>query len=150
MDETTPTRICRKCGQEKIVSELVPNKHSKFGVERLCKLCDRTTRKALIAKHPEAQKIRSRRHVEKVGKAAIAAYHREYREKNKEKVSEITASYRNRNRDRVNARCERVRRDMTSSYVARIMGMSVRDLPGELIEAKRIQLKIKRYLKNGD
>ena len=99
-----------------------------------------------------------------------ACHHNEYNKawnkRNSEKVKEWARRYRKRNRERVNAtallwvkrnieKSREIRRksgnkvcaSLTNSYIATVLGIGVKYLPKELIEAKREQLKLVRLLK---
>lgn len=104
MDEqnSTPTKICTKCGVEKPVSEYHKHSIQKSGLSPSCKACKKINSDAYRAANPEKLKAAT---------AAWAAANPERRRKNKQawralnrdKVNAETAAYRAANPEKVKA-----------------------------------------------
>ena len=76
-------------------------------------------------------------------KEKIAAYGREYASKNKEKLK----IYRAKNKEKIAARNRECCKNMTDRYIIELFKMTADQVPHELIEAKRAQLKLYRATK---
>lgn len=160
MDKTPKTKVCSKCGIDK--------DHSLFssyivkgvrGLRGECKDCSRVYFR-------DKARERYKNNPERCRKLS-----REYAERNPEKTKERYKSWAStdkakelkRDRDRryyhSNPEKARERRRSLSrkdreilgdSYIAFRLGGSITEIPKELIEAKRVQLQLMRYLKNGN
>ncbi len=105
--------------------------------------------KNLRIKHPELYKEMGRKSRAK-GNYLEACHH--YREANRERICNYNGEYRSKHRHKVNKkdreRSERARQTLQASYVRRILhqldGLESKDIPSELIELKRTQLKALR------
>lgn len=134
MDIKTPkTKVCTKCGKRKALDEFADNKRCKFGKEGTCKKCKNKTSLDFYVKNREKLKARSRAYG-KENRQAISKRMRQHRKDNIERYKE--------------AKRLEVKR-MPDGYIAAKLGLLLKDVPPALIEAKRIQLQIKRFIKNG-
>lgn len=69
-----------------------------------------------------------------------------YRKNNKEEIKAYTAKYRDENRDFIRSLDIKRRAEISNSYIASSMRMSVKDLHPETIETKRLIIKLKREI----
>lgn len=140
-------KACRKC--------------SALFVGRYCKECKKMRNSAWHAANPEKGRAATARYraanPEKI-KFEIAKYRAEnpeklrvgyakYRTANHEKVRASVAARYAVNREKEKARAANEAIDLRDSYVAALLGGRVKELPTELIELKRIHVKILRQLK---
>lgn len=122
-------KVCSKCKVEKDESEFGKNIDNKDKLQYRCKTCNKEYSKS------EKWKIYKSEYNKKHPKS----------EKRKEKLLEYHRKYLKSEKGKNNAK-------NSKSHIKRCLGlieMSVKIIPQELIELKRIQLKIKRELKNG-
>lgn len=77
------TRVCRKCGQEKPLSEFVKDKKYVLGHRNTCKQCDRERFRKWFAANPEKM-----REILRKWRAANPEKNREYRRKYKEELTD--------------------------------------------------------------
>ena len=125
------TRVCRKCGQEKPLSEFVKDKTCALGYSHTCKQCNAERNRKWRAANPEkVLEYKRKRYAANPEKA------REYKRKryaaNPEKVLEYNRKW----------------REILSDGYLRSQ-LKQRNLPvtPETIEYKRIQLKLYREIK---
>ena len=125
------TRVCRKCGQEKPLSEFVKDKTCALGYSHTCKQCNAERSRKWRAANPEkVLECKRKRYAANPEKA------REYKRKryaaNPEKVLEYNRKW----------------REILSDGYLRSQ-LKQRNLPvtPETIEYKRIQLKLYREIK---
>jgi phage host-nuclease inhibitor protein Gam len=121
--------------------------------------CDKAYREANKEKIAECDKA-----YREANKEKIAERYKAYCEANKEKIAERGKAYREANREILaarrkeynkankekidaenKARCE----NLTDSYVASRIGISVENISKEIIDLKRLLITIKRELRNG-
>jgi len=57
-------------------------------------------------------------------------------------------AYKARNREKINAESRRRAEELSDCYVAACLGMSVVDVPEDMLKAKRAHLKLKRLALN--
>jgi hypothetical protein len=98
MDSLLPkSKVCKKCGKEKLLEEFYKDKTCKYGRTRNCKLCFKQYREAnkekLVA-YREANKEKAKE------------YQKQYREANKEKCAEKRKQYYQDNKEQV---CEKAK-----------------------------------------
>ena len=136
------TKKCTKCGEVKSLSAFYKRKNIKSGVGAECKAC----RKAYCKAYYEANKYKVKAYRES-NKDNKKAYDKAYYEANKYKVK----AYRESNKDNIkasNKAYKKVNKDnLTNQYVAHAMRLPIADIPPELIELKRAQLKLHRLIK---
>ena len=140
------TRVCRKCGQEKPLSEFVKDKTCALGHRHTCKQCEQERYRKWRAANPE--KIRE--------------YNRKWRAANPEKIREIRHKWREANTEKERGRCRKwyaantekflemkrkYREELTDSYlIGKLKRLNLPVTP-ETIDYKRIQLKLYREIK---
>lgn len=140
------TRVCRKCGQEKPLSEFVKDKTCALGHRHTCKQCEQERYRKWHAANPE--KIRE--------------YNRKWRAANPEKIREIRHKWREANTEKERGRCRKwyaantekflemkrkYREELTDSYlIGKLKRLNLPVTP-ETIDYKRIQLKLYREIK---
>jgi hypothetical protein len=163
-----PKKVCKRCGEEKVLSEFYICKKNIRGV---CKTCSKRTQKLYRQKNKEKANIYAREYRQK-NKEKVNIREREYWQKNKEKVNISRREkyqenckqekYKIRNRSQylkrkhkpsfIQKRREFDKREsinLSDRYIATQLHTSLVELRKypELIEAKRIQLQINRELK---
>lgn len=117
----TITRVCRKCGQEKPLSEFAKDKTRTLGHSYICKQCKYEQSRNWRAANPE--KVRE--------------WSRKWRAANPEKARKWCREYGRKKRE-----------NLADGYL--INQLKRRNLPitPETIDYKRIQLKLYREIKN--
>lgn len=136
---TAATKMCSKCGARKVFGDFYIDRIKKDGHASTCKSCvkarfsewvkNNPDRAADIQKkykdaHPDASKKRS----------AI------YREKNKQHARDYAKALAKRN-------CAELRDSYIRAKLARDTNLSCSEIPQPLVEAKRLELLIKRLVK---
>lgn len=156
------TRVCRKCGQEKPLSEFVKDKTRELGYSYTCKHCKREHACKYRADNHEKVLERTRKwRVDNPEK--VREYDRKYRADNHEKILEYGRKYYAENSERHKkysrkwyaANPEKVReirrykREILSDgYLRRQLKQRNLPVTPETIDYKRIQLKLYREIKN--
>lgn len=80
-------------------------------------------------------------------KEKVYGYVAAWRDKNPEKYKAIEKRSRVKTRDSVLARAARYKERLADAYVSSLLGLKLSQAPKELIELKRIHLKIERQLR---
>ena len=115
---------CSKCKEEKSLDCFGLNKNGRYGVGNRCKDCNLIYFKEYYLKNKEK----------------INKYFKEYRSKNKENCKKIVKKYKKKQREQ-----------LEDGYIVQLItqntGLTTADIPSELIEAKRLEIKIKRIIK---
>jgi hypothetical protein len=171
------TRVCRKCGQEKPLEEFVKNKTSALGRKHICKQCEQERYRKWRAANSEKrweynrkwhaanpekrweynrkwraanpEKIREIRHkwreanTEKEREGV-----RKYRAANHEKVREWVRKYRAANPEKEREKIRKYREKLTDGYLIYLLKKHNLPIIPEIIDYKRIQLKLYREIKN--
>lgn len=156
------TRVCRKCGQEKPLSEFVKDKTRELGYSYTCKHCKREHACKYRADNHEKVLERTRKwRVDNPEK--VREYDRKYRADNHEKILEYGRKHYAENSERYKkysrkwhaANPEKVReirrykREILSDgYLKRQLKQRNLPVTPETIDYKRIQLKLYREIKN--
>ncbi len=156
------TRVCRKCGQEKPLSEFVKDKTRELGYSYTCKHCKREHACKYRADNHEKVLERTRKwRVDNPEK--VREYDRKYRADNHEKILEYGRKHYAENSERYKkysrkwhaANPEKVReirrykREILSDgYLRRQLKQRNLPVTPETIDYKRIQLKLYREIKN--
>jgi hypothetical protein len=83
------TKVCKKCGVEKLLCEFVKDKSKKDGVRNVCKICNNIAVKEYINKYVK-------NNPKKIKNAQL-----KYREKNREKEVERSREYREKNLEKI-------------------------------------------------
>lgn len=78
------SRVCTKCGDEKLLGEFHKNKMGKYGRTSHCKLCN----------------IKKEKQYRKANKEKISEREKKYREANKERIAEYQKQYHKENKER--------------------------------------------------
>ncbi len=125
------TRVCRKCGQEKPLSEFVKDKTCALGYSHTCKQCNAERNRKWRAANPE-KVLECKRKRYAANPEKVREYNRKWCAANPEKVLE----------------CNRKWREILSDGYLRYK-LKQLNLPvtPETIEYKRIQLKLYREIK---
>ena len=83
------TKVCKKCGVEKLLCEFVKDKNKKDGVRNVCKICNNITVKEYVNKY-------AKNNPKKIKNTQL-----KYREKNREKEVERSREYREKNLEKI-------------------------------------------------
>lgn len=157
---------CSKCGEEKALPHFPRHRGRRDGLDSRCKEC------ALIAsmeyRRANLEKVREkdRARVHAIPIESRREKHRDWRERNRDYVREYSrvsarkAYARNPAKFRAAAKNYRASnlescleanraytKNLSDGYVASALRLPVSQVPGPLIEAKRVQLQIHRLLK---
>lgn len=140
------TRVCRKCGQEKPLSEFVKDKTCALGHRHTCKQCEQERYRKWRAANSEKR----------------WEYNRKWHAANPEKIREIRHKWREANTEKERGRCRKwyaantekflemkrkYREELTDSYlIGKLKRLNLPVTP-ETIDYKRIQLKLYREIK---
>ena len=141
------TRVCRKCGQEKPLSEFVKDNTCALGHGHTCKQCkaerSRKWHAANLEKMREYKRKQYAANPEKVRERS-----RKWRAANLEKVRECKRKQYAANPEKVREYYRKRREILSDGYL--IYQLKKRNLPvtPETIDYKRIQLKLYREIKN--
>ena len=142
MTDQVTTKVCSKCKVEKEFEFFTKDKSRKNGVRSICKICNKEKSKARYEANPEKARAAVRAYREN-NLEKVRAAEKAYREANPEKVRAAVKAYKEANPEKVRA-CKKAYRDRyTDAYVAKAF-----QCPQELIELKRINLLIKREIRN--
>ena len=125
------TRVCRKCGQEKPLSEFVKDKTCALGYSHTCKQCNAERNRKWRAANPE--KIRE--------------YKRKRYAANPEKVLEYNRKRYAANPEKVREYNRKWREILSDGYLRYKLKQLNLPVTPETIEYKRIQLKLYREIK---
>ena len=140
------TRVCRKCGQEKPLSEFVKDKTCALGHRHTCKQCEQERYRKWRAANSEKR----------------WEYNRKWHAANPEKIREYSHKWREANTEKERGRCRKwyaantekflemkrkYREELTDSYlIGKLKRLNLPVTP-ETIDYKRIQLKLYREIK---
>lgn len=144
------TRVCRKCGQEKPLSEFAKNKECVLGRTHTCKQCEAEK----YRKWREANLEKARESVRKwreSNRERGLVYARKYYAANPEKVRERHRKWRAANPEKVREWARkswhRMADNINDSYLKSQLKKCDLPITPETIEYKRIQLKLYREIK---
>jgi len=147
------TKICTKCGIEypATLEYFGKAKGGKFGRKAICRICETSKHKIYRENNKEKITAQSKIYCEK-NKESIRAKHKIYRENNKEKMTSKHKIYYENNKEKITSKRKIYRENLSDSYVKELLtgksGLSCKDIQQELIEIKRVQILIKRHIKN--
>jgi hypothetical protein len=116
-------KVCPRCGVEKGRSEFYSNKRTCDGLSVRCSVC-------MIAAGAKYRKENREKDI---------ARHAKYRKENAEKIKASAADYYKKNREKELLRASHVKQNLGLS--------SIKDVPQELIELKRLHLQMKHLIK---
>ena len=152
MDKTPKTKVCSKCGKRRLRSQFYARKASADGLAYVCKICDDARTKSVPAEKKRAKhkawRDANRDHVREKARDVMRRLYAADPEKFKQRAKD----YRALNLEKIKERNAAKRGHLSDSYVKRVLfpdGIPS-SVPQELIEAKRVQLQLTRYLKNGN
>lgn len=126
------TRVCRKCGQEKPLEEFAKNKECVLGHSHICKQCKAEQSRKWHAANPEKYREQSRK----------------YRAANPEKCREQFRKYRAANPEKIREYNRKYREELSDGYLIGQLKHCNLPVTPEIIDYKRIQLKLYREIKN--
>ena len=125
------TRVCRKCGQEKPLSEFVKDKTCALGYSHTCKQCNAERNRKWRAANPEK----------------VLEYKRKRYAANPEKVREYKRKRYAANPEKVLEYNRKWREILSDGYLRYKLKQLNLPVTPETIEYKRIQLKLYREIK---
>ena len=126
------TRVCRKCGQEKPLSEFVKDKTCALGYSHTCKQCNAKRNRKWRAANPEE----------------VREYNRKWRAANPEKIRECNRKRYAANPEKVLEYNRKWREILSDGYLRYKLKQLNLPVTPETIDYKRIQLKLYREIKN--
>jgi hypothetical protein len=151
-------KLCKRCNSTKPISEFFSDIQRKDNKSPYCKVCHRDIKRLRKIANPE--KISAQKHASYIRNIDTKKkYDKLYHATHKEKKNAQSKIWKNSNRDRYNQRCnmlhKRHRVNLEDEYIKTLLmqdtlGISRQDLPQELIEAKRLELLIKRTIKDAN
>lgn len=156
------TRVCRKCGQEKPLSEFVKDKTHELGYSYTCKHCKREHACKYRADNHEKVLERTRKwrvdNPEKMREydrkyradnhEKILEYGRKHYAENSERYKEYSRKWRAANPEREREMRRYKREILSDGYLRRQLKQRNLPVTPETIDYKRIQLKLYREIKN--
>lgn len=156
------TRVCRKCGQEKPLSEFVKDKTRELGYSYTCKHCKREHACKYRADNHEKVLERTRKwrvdNPEKVREYVrkyradnhekILEHGRKYYAENSERYKKYSRKWHAANREKVREMRRYKREILSDGYLRRQLKQRNLPVTPETIDYKRIQLKLYREIKN--
>ena len=126
------TRVCRKCGQEKPLSEFVKDKTCALGYSHTCKQCNAKRNRKWRAANPEK----------------VLECKRKWRAANPEKIREYKRKRYAANPEKVLEYNRKWREILSDGYLRYKLKQLNLPVTPETIDYKRIQLKLYREIKN--
>jgi hypothetical protein len=159
----TNVKTCKECGETKELTDFYVSKECKQGVTSKCKVCTRALektkrrwtredRKAFSKAWREANKayvVAQRKIHYEANKEDIARRKKISREKSKEKIIEYRKKYTIANKEKLALKAKKRNMELPITYVKNKMGFRKDDaIPDVLVEAKRLEMLIKRRVKN--
>ena len=153
------TKVCTKCGETKALTEYHKDSKGKYGHSCKCKQCVSAYKKAVLLANPE--KIRAQKNASYARhKDTKRRYDAVYYLANKERISARASEYKKRNREHCNklSNLERQRKRETlhDDYIKQLLNgkrefkHKLHEVPKALLEAKRLQILIRRRIKDED
>ena len=154
-------KTCTKCKIQKEKEKFRIKKESKDGLRPWCRECESQYRK-------DNREKENKRYAEwaKKNHEQVITKSKEYRENNKDKINELHKKWSKENKDRVyeyrkkwrdnniekqkaidKKACETMSDFYISNMIVKYTNLNRTDIPKEIIELKRIQLKITRELR---
>ena len=141
------TRVCRKCGQEKPLSEFVKDKTRELGYSYTCKQCNAERNRKWRAANPEKVRECNRKWRAANPEKALE-YNRKWRAANPEKVRECKRKRYAANPEKVLEYNRKWREILPDGYLRYKLKQLNLPVTPETIDYKRIQLKLYREIKN--
>lgn len=142
------SKACSKCNKVKVFSEFVARSDRKDGCGAECKLCRNARSRSAWARNPEYYRALQR---SKVSHPKYKAMNRNWQEGNRDYINKQQKKYRKENPEITKAMSQRFRDDLSDNYIKQLMTrgtpLSPADIPADMIELHRMNLKIKRKIK---
>jgi hypothetical protein len=155
-------KICTKCKSQKEKERFRSKKESKDGLRPWCRECESQHRKAnrekenkryaeWTMKNSEHVRIKASEY-RKNNKVKVNEYKKKWRYENKDAVNNSRKKWINNNREKKKVIDKKASEVMSDFYISNMIvkytKMDRKDVPKELIELKRLQLKITRELRS--
>lgn len=141
------TRVCRKCGQEKPLSEFARDKSCALGYRHTCKQCHREQCRKYYAAN--AEKVREqRRKYSAANPEKVRKWKRKWYAANAKKELERQRKWRAVNPEKVRERQRKWCEILSNWYLRNQLKQRNLPITPEMIDYKRIQLKLYREIKN--
>ena len=153
------SKVCTKCGVEKEESEFSKEKKGKNGIRALCKECVKLQSRAyylanlgkirergLAYRRANLEKIRELDRVRRqVNREKILEQQMAHRRANLEKILERNRAYHHANREKILEQQRTYHQALPDASVKNML--RIKNPPQELIELKRVQIQIQRFIK---
>jgi hypothetical protein len=140
------TRVCRKCGQEKPLEEFAKNKECVLGHSHICKQCKAEQSRKRHAANPEKYREQFRKY-RAANPEKCREQFRKYRAANPEKYRERSRKYRAANPEKYREYNRKYREELSDGYLIGQLKHCNLPVTPEIIDYKRIQLKLYREIK---
>lgn len=134
-------RICNGCREVKPISDFYTRPNG--FVSKRCRACAAAASLEWRAKNPGRAAAARRRYVEKNPEKCAEAASASQKAK-PEVYAAASRRYYNKNPEKVKALMRKQMEELHDCYIARSMGISVKDATPELLELKREQLRVHR------
>ena len=140
------TRVCRKCGQEKPLSEFVKDKTCALGYSHTCKQCNAGRNRKWRAANPE-KVLECNRKWRAANPEKVLEYKRKRYAANPEKIREYKRKRYAANPEKVLEYNRKWREILSDGYLRYKLKQLNLPVTPETIDYKRIQLKLYREIK---
>ena len=156
-------KICTKCKVSKLFVEFAKDKSTKDGINSQCKKCRKEYRlnnQEKFSKYCKEYKLNNKDKIKEKNKEyrlnnqeKFSKYFKEYRLNNKDKIKEYTLNNKDKKCKYLKEYSKKITLSLPDSYVLKSIKLQTSfphnaEIPAELIEAKRLEIKIKRLLKD--
>ena len=154
-------KVCSKCMENKSVGEFNRHRGEPDGLKLHCMVCIKQETRMYYLRNREKLINKSRVWAEEnrdktreANRRSYAKYKEErlakanaWKQNNKDKNKASVLAWRAANPDRVKIQNRKVREKLTDGVVASMLGFRTGNIPPGLIETKRLQIQIKREIK---
>lgn len=164
------SKKCSKCGEVKPLHAYQRKQAAKDGLQYTCKECQREIRAEYYLNNKKNFAERSKKYREEnkekyvarskkyylENKDKLIAYQNKYKQENKKKVADRKGAYREKNLDKILMDGRNIAKEYSDTLhdshiktiISNVSNLKRKDIPQELIELKREQLKLHRAIKN--
>ena len=139
-------KYCKDCKQSLPINKFASNKKTGDGLYTYCKACAKVRKDIYRKNNPTKDREHAVKYYAK-NKKKINALCKKYHHQNNVKRLQVMKKYYERNVECMILRAKNARINLSDHYVAVVLQMKKREIPVQLIEAKRVHLLLKRKLK---
>jgi hypothetical protein len=142
-------KICKRCEVSKPLDQYYSHPRALDGVDTKCKLCAKKYMSDRRKSHGDYIRDLEKKSYIKNKVAKIEGC-KKWRKENPDKVKQIYRKYRNGNRVKINVLNRKYRDNLSDGYISRLLVEKSNHprtlISNELIEVKRIHIKLKRKI----